>query len=238
MGRAYEVRKASIQKTGAVKAKLYSLYAREIYQLAKTGGPLLESNIPLKRLVDKAKKDQIPGDIIKRAIDKVSSGADENYSTVKYEIFGPSGSTLIVSCLTDNVNRTLSHIRPILNKNNAKMGASGSVIYMYDLLSVVQLKELTETEVLDIMINKEIEIDDIEIQDDIITIYGHPEDFYKIKEAIKEIKPDIEFLTEEITYLPKEKVKLSSDDLVIFNKIYNLLEELEDVQYIYYNVDV
>ena len=115
MGRAYEVRKASIQKTGAVKAKLYSMFAKEIYQAAKNGGTELESNITLKRLVEKAKKEQIPGDLIKRAIDKVNSGIDENYSSVRYEIYGPGGSTLIVDCLTDNVNRTLSYIRPALN---------------------------------------------------------------------------------------------------------------------------
>ena len=86
MGRAYEVRKASIQKTGAAKAKLYSMYAREIYQAAKNGGVELEGNPSLKRLVEKAKKDQVPNDIVKRAIDKVSSGADETYTETIYEI--------------------------------------------------------------------------------------------------------------------------------------------------------
>ena len=78
MGRAYEVRKASIQKTGAARGKIYSMYAREIYEVAKNGGTELESNVALKRLVDKAKKEQVPSDIIKRAIDKVNSGADES----------------------------------------------------------------------------------------------------------------------------------------------------------------
>ena len=76
MGRAYEVRKASIQKTGAAKGKIYSMYAKEIYLAAKQGGTELESNASLKRLVERAKKEQEPGDIIKRAIDKVNSGAD------------------------------------------------------------------------------------------------------------------------------------------------------------------
>ena len=121
MGRAYEVRKASIQKTGAAKAKLYSMYAREIYQVAKNGGTELDSNIALKRLVDKAKHDQVPSDIVKRAIDKVNSGVDESYENARYEIFGPAGSTLIVDCLTDNVNRTVSSIRTVLNKTKCKI---------------------------------------------------------------------------------------------------------------------
>ncbi|MCI8445124.1 MAG: YebC/PmpR family DNA-binding transcriptional regulator, partial [Bacilli bacterium] len=100
MGRAYEVRKASIQKTGAAKSKLYSMYAREIYQAAKTGGTEPESNASLKRLMERAKKEQVPADIIKRAIDKVNSGVDESYAKATYELFGPGGSTVIVDCLT------------------------------------------------------------------------------------------------------------------------------------------
>ena len=76
MGRAYEVRKASIQKTGAARGKVYSLYAKEIYQAAKNGGTEVTSNANLKRLIERAKKEQVPSDIIKRAIDKVNSGVD------------------------------------------------------------------------------------------------------------------------------------------------------------------
>ena len=144
MGRAYEVRKASIQKTGAAKSKLYSMYAREIYQAAKNGGIELEANATLKRLVEKAKKEQVPADIIKRAIDKVNSGADESYDSVRYELFGPAGSTVIVDCLTDNVNRSVSAVRTAVNKCHVKMGAIGSVAYMYDNLCVVGFKGLDE----------------------------------------------------------------------------------------------
>ncbi|MEG0266676.1 MAG: YebC/PmpR family DNA-binding transcriptional regulator, partial [Bacilli bacterium] len=89
MGRAYEVRKVSIQKTGAAKGKIYSMYAKEIYLAAKNGGIEVESNDSLKRLIERAKKEQVPSDIIKRAIDKVNSGADESYVSASYEMFGP-----------------------------------------------------------------------------------------------------------------------------------------------------
>ena len=113
MGRAYEVRKASIQKNGAIKAKLYSNFAKEIYLAAKNGGTDPDSNANLKRLMDQAKKNQVPSDIIKRAIDKVNSGVDENYTSCRYEGFGPGASTLIVDCLTDNVNRTVGFVRAL-----------------------------------------------------------------------------------------------------------------------------
>ncbi|MDD4608505.1 MAG: YebC/PmpR family DNA-binding transcriptional regulator [Bacilli bacterium] len=236
MGRAYEVRKASIQKTGAAKAKLYSMYAREIYQAAKSGGIEVTSNAVLKRLIDRAKKDQVPSDIIKRAIDKVNSGIDENYTSVRYELFGPGGSTLIVDCLTDNVNRTLSYVRPALNKNNGKMGVSGSVSYTYDHLSVVGVKDLDEEAALNVLIENDIDIDDIEVINGCTTIYGNPQDLYRIKEAINSIMPNTEFEIDEITMIPQMKVELSGEDLEQFNKMYEMLEEVEDVQNIYHNV--
>ena len=109
MGRAYEVRKASIQKTGAARGKVYSLYAKEIYQAAKNGGTEVTSNANLKRLIERAKKEQVPSDIIKRAIDKVNSGVDENYQQTTYEMFGPSGSTLVIDKSDTKVHTIVPH---------------------------------------------------------------------------------------------------------------------------------
>ncbi len=236
MGRAYEVRKASIQKTGAAKAKLYSMYAKEIYLAAKAHGTDVDANLSLRRLVEKAKKDQVPGDLIKRAIDKVHSGADESYSAVRYELFGPAGSTLIVDCLTDNVNRTLSYIRPALNKNGGKMGVTGSVAYMYEHLGILRFKGLSEEEVLEVLINANVDVDDIEV-DDSVTIYTASTDLYSAKEALLEFKKDLEFEVEEITMLPKEKITLENEDKELFDRMYNMLDEIEDVQNIYHNVN-
>ncbi|MDD2518799.1 MAG: YebC/PmpR family DNA-binding transcriptional regulator [Bacilli bacterium] len=237
MGRAYSVRKASIEKTGAAKAKVYSLYAREIYQAAKAGGTNVDSNDALKRLVERAKKEQVPSDLIKRAIDKVNSGVDESYESVRYEVFGPGGSTLIIDCLTDNVNRTLSYVRPALNKNNGKMGVSGSVSYMYDHLSILRFKGLNEEQVIDAMITNDVEVDDIEVNDDEITVYASAQDLFKAKKAILDVLPDVEFIVEEVSMIAKDTITLSGDDLESFNKMINMLEDVEDVQNIYHNVE-
>ena len=98
MGRAYEVRKASIQKTGAAKAKLYSTFAKEIYLVAKNN-PEIDTNISLKRIVEKAKKQQVPSDIINRAVDKAKGAGTDDYEEVTYEGFGPGASTLIIKTL-------------------------------------------------------------------------------------------------------------------------------------------
>ncbi len=238
MGRAYEVRKASIQKTGAAKAKLYSMYAREIYQAAKNGGTELEGNPSLKRLVEKAKKDQVPNDIVNRAIDKVNSGVDENYSEANYEIFGPAGSTAIISCLTDNVNRSVSSVRAVINKCHVKMGAQGSVSYMYDHLCIVSFKGMSEEEALDAIVEAGLDVNDIETENGEVIVYGAPNDLNKIKEAILAKAPNTEFDLDEITMLPKEKVTLEGEDKETFERMLNLLDEVEDVQHVYHNVEL
>lgn len=236
MGRAYEVRKASIQKTGAAKAKLYSMYAREIYQAAKSGGVELESNSVLKRLVERAHKEQVPNDIIKRAIDKVNSGVDEAYQTVRYELFGPSGSTIIVECLTDNVNRSVSAVRAVVNKCHIKMGAIGSVMYMYENLAIIGFKGLDEEQAMDAFIENDVDVKDMEDNDGMIMGYADPQDLFAMKEAIHKADPKIEFEVDEITWLPKEKVTLAGEDKETFERAIHLLDECEDVNHIYHNV--
>lgn len=238
MGRAYEVRKASIQKTGAARGKLYSMYAREIYQVAKNGGVETASNAFLKRLIERAKKDQVPADIIKRAIDKVNSGADESYDSVRYEVFGPAGSTIIVDCLTDNVNRSVSSLRAALNKTKCKMGAMGSITYNYDNLCIISFKGLTEEQTLDALIENGIDNVDMELEDDSIVIYGDPQDNFKIKEAITKVLPNVQFDMDEIVMLPKDKITLSGEDLEMFNRLLTLLDDIEDVNHVYHNVEL
>ena len=229
---------AAKQKTGAARGKLYGMYAREIYQVAKTGGTSPDGNLRLKRLIEKAKKEQVPSDVIKRAIDKVNSGTGENYETVTYEVFGPASSTLMVQCLTDNVNRSISDVRAAVNKCHVKLGAQGSVAYMYDNLCTVAFHGLNEEEVMDALIMNDIDIDDIEVDEDRIIIYGAPQDLFKIKETITGLKSDIEFDLDEISMLPKERITLTGENLEEFKRLYDMLDAIDDVQNIYHNVEM
>ena len=235
MGRAYEVRKASIQKTGAARGKIYSMYAKEIYQAAKNGGTSLEANASLKRLVERAKKEQVPSDIIKRAIDKVNSGIDETYVKNTYELFGPAGSTLIVECLTDNVNRSVSELRAVVNKCHIKMGSIGSVSYNYDNLCIVNFKGLSIDDTINALIENDVDVKDIE-EDDGIVIYGDPQDLFKIKESITKVLPNVTFDMDEITMLAKDKVTLNGENLELFKKLLAMLDDVEDVSNVYHNV--
>ena len=229
---------ASKAKTGAAKAKVYSSYAKEIYQVAKQGGTDPNGNLTLRHLIEKAKKEQVPSDVIKRAIDKVNSGVDESFERVSYEIFGPNGSTLIVDCLTDNVNRSISSIKAALNKCKCKIGVQGSVSYNYDHLCVVGIKGNDEEEVMNVLLDNDSDIEDIENDNGIIMIYGNPKDLFAIKSAISNSLKIEEFEVDEISMLPKEKITLTGDDLEIFNRLMTMLDEIEDVQIVYHNVEL
>ena len=236
MGRAYEVRKASIQKTGAARGKIYSMYAREIYDVAKKGGTDPASNASLKRLMEKAKKEQVPADIIKRAIDKVNSGADETYEKVVYEVFGPAGSTAVVECLTDNVNRSISSVRAALNKCKSKMGSVGSVTFNYDHLCIVSVKGIDEESLLELLLENGIDVIDIESKDDCVIVYGNPMDSNAIKEAVVSKLGDMEFDVDDIAYIPKDTIELVGDDKEVFDRLLTMLDDVEDVQNVYHNV--
>ena len=236
MGRAYEVRKASIQKNGAVKAKLYSNYAKEIYLAAKKWVPELESNITLKHLVEKAKKEQVPMDIIKRAIDKAKGTGGEDYTEVIYEGFGPGASTFIIKTLTDNVNRTVGEIRAAFNKVHKSLGVTNSVAYNYDYLAIISFKSNEEEKIFDHLLNEGIELIDIETVDDEITITANPKDINKIKEELEKLIPGITYTYDEVGNYPKEQITLEGEDKEVFDKLYNLLDNIDDVTAIYTNV--
>ena len=238
MGRAYEVRKAAIQKNGAAKAKIYSNFSKEIYIAAKNGGTSIEANDKLKQLVEKAKRSQVPSDIINRAIDKVNSGVDENYQSLRYEGFGPGASNLIVDCLTDNVNRTVGMVRPAFTKCNGKLGVENSVSHFYENLAIFAVKGYTEEEMLDLLMEQGVDIKDIEADEDTIVITGDAKEYNNIKKALLAINPNMEFEVDEVSMVSLDKVKLEGEDLEMFNKLLNMLDEIEDVQNVYHNVEL
>lgn len=236
MGRAFEVRKASMMKTGAAKAKLYSKFGKEIYMAAKNGGPNIEANTELKRLIERAKKNQVPGDVIARNIDKATSNAVDNYTFYRYEGFGPGGAQLIVDCLSDNVNRTVTEVRNCFTKTDGKLGVNGSVIHGFDHLAVVSVTNVEEEDLLDALFNHDVDIDDVESEADTTTVYAAAEDLHKVTQIIHDSFSEAELLHEEQTYLAQTLISLSEGEATAFEKLLNMLEDCEDVQRVFHNV--
>ena len=237
MGRAHEVRAASMAKTAAAKSKLYSIYAKEIYKAAKSN-PDPVNNLELKRIIEKAKKEQVPADVITRNIDKVKKGIVEDYEVCEYEAFGPGGSNLIIRCLTDNINRSLSLIKTVFNKTGLKLASMGAVSYMYEHLAVLGIKDASEEEVMEVMFNEGIDLNDIEVDGDLLLIYGEPQDFYRMKKVIEDNFKNSKIEIEEISKYAKDTIKLEGEDLEKFKRALDMLDEIDDVSNVYHNVEL
>lgn len=237
MGRAHEVRAASMAKTAAIKSKLYSRYGKEIYIAAKSGVPDPEMNLALRAKVKEAKANQVPADVIKRAIEKAKGGGNESYDSLRYEGFGPGAATIIVDCLTDNSNRTVAAMNSCFNKARCKMGVKGSVSFNYDNLGVLSFKYEDDDKMLDTLINAEVDVTDIEVEDGEMTVYVTPSDLHKAQDAIETLIPECEFAVCAIKMLPQEYVKLEDPhDKELWDRLLTLLDEVDDVQEVYHNV--
>lgn len=238
MGRAFEVRKASMAKTAAAKTKVYSKYGREIYVSAKHGGADPDANLTLRRLIERAKKDQVPGHVIDKAIDKALGAGGEDYATTRYEGFGPGGCAIIVDCLTDNGARTVSDVRLCFNKNGAKLGSPGAVAHMFDHLAIFRFEGTDEDAVLEALMNEDIDVTDVESEGGMITVFAPSHEYDRVRTALLKAQPDTEFDVEDISWVPHSTVPVSDHDAAMLGKLLDALEDCDDVQQVYHNAEL
>ena len=237
MGRAFQNRKVSMAKTAAVKTKVYSKYGREIYVCAKNGGTDPGGNLALRSLIDRAKKDQVPGHVIDKALEKASGGSGEDFQAALYEGIGPGGCMVLISALTDNGNRTFGEIRGVFSKCKAKLGSQGSVSHMFDHRAMFVFPGDDDEAILEALLNADVDVSDIEQDAGMITVLVPPTEFFKAKTTLSEVMPGVEFEMEEITYLPQTSHPLSGEDAEQFERFAGLLNDLDDVQEIYHNAE-
>ena len=237
MGRAYQNRKESMAKTSNMKARVYSRYGREIYVTAKSGGTDPNGNLALRSLIDRAKKEQVPTHVIEKAIDKAKGGAGEDFSRARYEGFGPGGCMAIIECLTDNPNRTFGDVRQAFTKTKTKIGTEGSVSHSFDHLAILVFKHDDEEAVLEALMEADVDVTDIENEDGKLSVFAPHTDYFKAKQALTEAFGEIDFEVDEIQFVPQTYTEVSGDDVALFEKFLNMLEDLEDVQAVYHNVE-
>ncbi|KAB2331106.1 YebC/PmpR family DNA-binding transcriptional regulator [Cytobacillus depressus] len=237
MGRKWNNIKEKKASKDANTSRIYAKFGVEIYVVAKQGEPDPEANQALKFVLERAKTYNVPKHIIDRAIDKAKGGSDENYDELRYEGFGPNGSMVIVDALTNNVNRTASDVRAAFGKNGGNMGVSGSVAYMFDATAVIGLEGKTADDVLEILMEADVDARDILEEEDSVIVYAEPDHFHAVQEALKNAGVT-EFTVAEITMLAQNEITLPEDAQAKFEKMIDALEELDDVQQVYHNVDL
>ncbi|MDA7852246.1 YebC/PmpR family DNA-binding transcriptional regulator [Porticoccaceae bacterium] len=237
MGRAYQNRKDSMAKTSDAKAKVYSKYGREIYVCAKAGGLDPAGNLTLRSLIERAKKDQVPTHVIDKAIEKAKGGAGENFELARYEGYGPGNCMVIIECLTDNPNRTFGDVRLCFTKTKTKIGTQGSVSHMFDHLTILMFAGQDEEAVLDALLMNDVDVVDIENENGMLTVFAPHTESFKAKQALSDAFGEIDYEVDEIQFIAQNSAPVSSDDVEMFERFMFMLNDLDDVQNIYHNVE-
>ena len=234
MGRHFEVRAAAMAKSGARKSALYARASREIYMAAKSGLPDPSSNLALRSAIDKFKGQSIPRDVIERAIKKSQGGDAETYTSGRYEAYGPGNSYLIIDSLTDNVNRAFVEIRTIVTKKGGHMGTvsynfseAGLLVFAFDNKDLVE-----ET-----LILGDVDLREISSEDGVIEVVVEPTSFARAKDLLNSLRIE-EFQVAEIQMIANETINLEGEDKVRFQELLDALDELQDVQNVFHNVNL
>ena len=234
MGRHFEVRAASMAATAKKKSALYMRASKEIYMAAKKGIPDPNSNLALRSAIEKYRK-TCPKDVIDRAIKKAQGGDATSYIEGRYEALGPAGSLLIVDTLSDNSNRALVNVRTIITK---KGGQLGSVIYNFENVGLLVFKyEGTLDALEEALILGDVDVKEISLEEGIAEVSVNPSDFEKAKEALSSINVS-DYEVAEVTLLANEKVTLEGEALQKFKELVDMLDDCEDVQNVYHNVEL
>jgi YebC/PmpR family DNA-binding regulatory protein len=237
MGRAYQNRKVSMAKTSDAKAKVYSKYGREIYVCAKSGGIDPSGNLALRGLIDRAKKDQVPTHVIEKAIEKAKGGGGEDFAPARYEGFGPGNCKVIVDCLTDNPNRTFGDVRLCFTKTKCKIGTQGVVSHMFDHAAILAFEHSDEDAVLEALLAADVDVTDVENDNGKITVFTPQSDYFKTKQALTDAFGDINYDVDEIQFIPKGSTPISGEDVEMFEKFLDMLNDLDDVQNVYHDAE-
>ena len=203
---------------------------------AKQGEPDPESNQALRVVLERAKTYNVPRTIIDRAVEK-QKAVQKKIMTSFVMKDSPNGAMVIVDTLTNNVNRTAADVRAAFSKNSGNMGVNGSVAYMFDATAVIGLEGKTSDEVLEILMEADVDARDILEEEDSVIVYAEPDQFHAVQSALKGAGVE-EFTVAELTMLAQSDVTLPEDAQAQFEKMVDALEDLEDVQQVYHNVDL
>ena len=228
------------RKKGAIDAersKVFQKLAKELYVAAKSGDSNPENNPTLRMVVEKAKAENMPKANIESAINKAKNKAnDENYESVRYEGYGPNGIAIMIDCLTDNKNRTAGFVRSTLTKRGGNLGTDGSVSYLFQRKGVIVLEKIyDENKMMEDILN--LNVLDFIVDDDSYVIYTDPNNFIDVKDNLISLGYD-RFIVSEVTFVPNSYISLEKEDMEKVCNLIDALNDLDDVQAVYHNLEM
>lgn len=224
-------------KTDAVKGKIFTKVGREISVAAKNN-PDPETNSKLADAIAKAKAANMPNENIKRCIAKAAGElSGDNFEELTYEGYGPAGSAIIVKALTDNKNRTVDYVRTAMRKHGGSLGNAGCVSFTFSNLGVIVIERTANLEE-DVVMEYALEAgaDDFIVEDDAFIVYTAPSDFSVVRKELE--SKGLNFFEAQVEMVPQNKITLTGDELAKFQRLVAALEDLDDVQNVYHNVDL
>ena len=226
-------------KEDARRGKVFTKMTRYITVAVREGGPDPEYNNALKAAIEKAKAENLPNDNIERAIKKAAGDLNsQSYEEIVYEGYGPGGIAVLVSCLTDNKNRSASDVRHAFDKYGGNLGQTGCVSFMFDrkgILAIEKNENIDEEELMMEVI--ELGAEDFVVEDEVYEIITEPENFNDIRDSLKE--NGYSFVTVEIANIPQNTVELKEEkDIKNMVKLIDILEDNDDVQDVYHNWEI
>ena len=224
-------------KTDAVKGKIFTKIGREIAVAAK-GNPDPDTNSKLADAIAKAKAANMPNDNIKRCIAKASGElSGDNYEELTYEGYGPAGSAVIIKTLTDNKNRTVDYVRTAMRKHGGSLGNAGCVSFTFTTMGIIVIERTPDLDE-DVIMEYALDAgaDDFIAEDDAFVVNTSVQNFSAVRKYLEE--KGLNFFEASVGMFPQNKITLEGDDLTKFNKLVAALEDLDDVQNVYHNVDL
>lgn len=221
----------------AKRGQLFTKFIKEISIAARMGGGDPNANPRLRTAILKARAANMPKDNIERAIKKGTGEIGASvYEELTYEGYGPGGVAVLVDVLTDNKNRAAADVRNIFNKSGGNLGATGSVSYMFKRKGVIEYdgEKYTEDQIMEIGLD--VGAEDVSSEDGVITVTTDPADFATVLEALQE--KGLESVSAEIQMVPDTYTSVDADTTAKVMKLIDRLEENDDVQNVYSNIDI
>ena len=228
------------RKKGAIdseRSKVFQKLAKELYVAAKSGDANPDNNSALRMVIEKAKAENMPKANIESAINKAKNkGNDESYDAIRYEGYGPSGIAIMIDCLTDNKNRTAGFVRSTLTKKGGNLGTDGSVSYLFERKGVLVLeKAYDEDKLMEDVLS--LDVLDFISEEDGYTIYTDPNSFIEVKDNLTNMGYD-KFIVSEVTFVPNNYISLDGEDYEKACNLIDALNDLDDVQNVYHNLEL